>query len=464
MATPRFETLPTEGRAHRLDALVEVAEGLHLLMPEWWVRFGRVATELDSASGLPAYPLLVGSVPRRSAKTTLGWVFLTDRGLNFEDQSLVYTSYSGHEGRSQLMNDYLPLLERSEWYPRVSKIVRSNGFESITFDTGSTVETRSQSQSAGHGHSVDFAVIDEAWVDADNRREAALAPGTMTRPGAQMLILSTAGHAGSVFWNTKLALAEKSVGNPDSTIAAVHYAAARGADPEDETVWPTCMPMLRHPGNPDGTVLPAAVRHNLEIMDRAEWTRANYNIPTATLEDGPILSAAWVACQDEQTLNNPVVAVDSSPSVEQVAVVAADADGSVKVLEIRSGVVGLVGRLVELANELDPDRIRPQVVLDRTGPLAFIAAELERAGVDVPDFGAGEYQSASAAFRTAVADMQLHITPDPSIDAAAAGARQRETTDRWEWERTDESAPLIAASMAYYHARTRPGAPMPFFL
>ena len=74
--------------------------------------------------------------------------------------------------------------------------------------TGSRLTITAATEKAGHGGSLDFPVIDEAFAYTDARLEQALLPAMRARrrflPGPQLWIVSTAGNAGSTYLRGKV--------------------------------------------------------------------------------------------------------------------------------------------------------------------------------------------------------------------------------------------------------------------
>jgi phage terminase large subunit-like protein len=152
------------------------------------------------------------------------------------------------------------------------KLFRGFGNETISRANGSVLQLLSASESAGHGETVDLAIIDEAWVHRDAHVEQAVRPAMVTRKDAQIWGLSTAGTWRSEWWKGKLdagrAAAEMAV---DAGVCCFDWSAPDDANPADPAVWRACMPALGRLADE------ATVRADLAAMGLAEFRRAYLN-------------------------------------------------------------------------------------------------------------------------------------------------------------------------------------------
>jgi hypothetical protein len=84
------------------------------------------------------------------------------------------------------------------WWPRLAasplgadlRLFRGFGNECLEHANGSVLQLLSSAESAGHGETVDLAVLDEAWVHRDAHVEQAVRPAMVTRKSAQIWALS----------------------------------------------------------------------------------------------------------------------------------------------------------------------------------------------------------------------------------------------------------------------------------
>ena len=95
-----------------------------------------------------------------------------------------------------------PVLEERRDYT----VRLSNGKERILWNqNGSIIRPSATTPTAGHGKTLDLAIIDEAFAHTDLRVDQSFGPPMLTRPEPQTWIVSTAGTWESVYFNAKRA-------------------------------------------------------------------------------------------------------------------------------------------------------------------------------------------------------------------------------------------------------------------
>lgn len=391
--------------------------------------------------GLPAYREVVISVPRQAGKSVLLFAWMVWRCLSATDAvRIAYTAQTGWDARRKLLEDFEPHLRRSVVQRAVQRIYRSNAETAIVWRDGSRIEIVASVEDAGHGRVLDGAVIDEAWADADDRREAALIPTMVTRPAAQLWIASSAGTEASVYWHRKVELGRAAVAEP-SGICYFEWSAPGDVDTDDEDVWWATHPAL------GATIGIDAVRHARRTMTEPEFRRAMLNIPTSAQADRVVPAAAWDAiCSLRVAPSGRLrLAADAMPDRSRAAIVAFG-DGVAELVEAREGVTWLPQRLAELAR-----RHRAQVLIDGRGPLGGLAHDLRALGVRVRELRTDEVIAASARALDAICDRKVRVRSSPALDAAAAAVRKRPVGDRWLWSRQSSDvdvSPFVALALA----------------
>lgn len=410
------------------------------LMP-WQELVADVGLEL-MADGRPAYREVIVTVPRQSGKTTLVLSWEVQRALGWNGpQRIAYTAQTGWDARKKLIDDQAPLLMASPLAGAVRQVLRGAGNEGIWFQNGSRIEVMASTETAGHGKTLDMAVIDEAFNDVDHRREQAIFPAMATRPAAQVVVVSTAGTAASLYLRQKVDAGRKAVlEGHDTGIAYFEWSAPDDVDPYDEAVWWRCMPALGH------TITPEVVRHAAQSMAEGEFRRAFLNQWTAG-EERVIPVAAWDAVNEADAAPGERVTLALDVNPERSAAALAASDGRVvELVDHRPGVSWVVDRVAEVA-----ERARAQVVIDTAGPAGTFAAELERRRVRLKPITGRDLAMACMSFYDAVADVKVTVRRHPSLDAAVAAATKQSAGDSWRWARSSLSAdisPLMAASLA----------------
>lgn len=417
------------------------------LMP-WQQYVADVAFEFDEETGRPFYREVVVTVPRQSGKTSLMLATQLERALGSDRPSAIaYTAQTGWDARKKLIEDQVPMIEGSSVSAAVKRVLRGVGNEVVEFVNGSRLFVLASSPTAGHGKVIDLAVLDEAFAD-DGRREQAMLPAMATRPDAQMLMISTAGDADSVWFRRKVDTGRLAVENDsDAGIAYFEWSADPSVDVDDPTMWRDFMPALGH------TIDEATVSHARQTMPDNEFRRAFCNVWTESNER-VIPSQLWDAVQDPSAAPQPgfVFGVDAAPERSDAAIVASDGN-AIEVVDFRDGVTWVPGRLIELASKHNV-----AVCLDAGGPVGMFRQELVDAGVAVVDFGARELAQACMTFYDAVADSALSVRPSADLSAAVVKASKRRIGDSWAWVRRGGSSPLVAASLALRGVQAQPEA------
>jgi hypothetical protein len=163
------------------------------------------------------------------------------------------------------------------WWPKIKAsplrcmidVCRGFGAEAFMFANGSMILLASGTEASDHGETLDLGVIDEAWAQRDSAIEQALRPAMLTRPAAQLWVVSTAGNEFSAYFRAKVdegrARCETGV---IGTSAYFGYSAPDDTDPGDPATWRACMPAL------DITVSLETVASDFETMELAEFRRA----------------------------------------------------------------------------------------------------------------------------------------------------------------------------------------------
>lgn len=438
---PRYAT-PRTDRPSKIADLEVVATAMGMRLLPWQRLVGEVALEMTD-EGLPAYREVVVSVPRQAGKTWLLFAWLLTAALEAPDRGLVYTAQTALEGRAKLLDEVWPRAgRRLERYVR--RTYKAMGDTSIYLRNGSRIKVGSSVVDAGHGKTIDGAVIDEAWADIDDRREVALRPAMITRPHAQLWVASAAGTEQSVYWARKVAAGRHAAASGVTEgLAYFEWSAPEDAPSDDEDVWWQAHPALGH------TVSLRVLRaEHLRMRDAEdEFRRAYLNIPTSAKWERIIPQPVWDAvCGLQVAVERPErFAADAMPD-RSAAAIAVYGDGALELVESREGVTWVGERLRELW-----ERHRLPVVIDSRGPLGSVIEPLRAAGVRVRPATTDEFIAACARFLDAVTDGEVRVRRSPALDGAVAAARKRPVGDRWLWSRqasqTDVS-PLVAATLA----------------
>lgn len=412
----------------------------------WQRLVADVGGEIDPDTGLPAYREVILTVPRQSGKTTLVLSWEVQRALGWgKPQRIVYSAQTGNDARKKLIEDQVPILEPRKAKLGISSILRGMGNEAVVWRNGSRLVLLASSEDSGHGKTVNFAVKDELFADADNRRDQALVPAMNTVADGQMLTTSTAGTDASVALNQAVARGRAAVeAGQRSGIAYFEWSFAGDDDIDDPNVWWSNMPALGF------TITEDVIRHARLTLPEGEFRRAYGNLSTVA-EDRVIPVGVWdlVNSPDARPEGPLVFAVEVSPERDSAAIVAVDERGVGEVIEHRSG----IGWVIARAEELD-ERHHPRWAVDgsQNAPIAALVPDLDRAVSTLEEVT--HLSAACGRFFDQVADRKVMFRRHPALDAAVAGADRRYSGDGWRWARrgTVDVTPLVAMTIGVWAA------------
>lgn len=424
----------------------------------WQRDIADVALEIDPVTKRLVYRQVTITVPRQSGKTTLILAIAVHRALAMGPaQNISYAAQTRIEARKKWEDDHLPELLASP-FAKLLRVRKAPGNEAFIWRNGSRHGIVSATRKAGHGPVLDLAFIDEAFAQEDDRLEQAFKPSMVTRDQPQLYIVSTAGHALSLYLQGKVqagrAAAEMGLNRGS---AYLEYSAPEDADPADPATWWGCMPALGH------TVREEAIAADFTSMKLGEFRRAYLNQWTDGLpEEWSVISEdAWRACADEESPlpGRPVaIALDVKPGEATgcIAVAGARDDGRV-VGEIPrdchrpgDGTSWMIPRALELRAKYRPCAI----IIDKNSPAACLVGEAERAGLEFVAPTTAEVGQAFGLFWVSVADRVFcHLgNLQPQLRDAVKGAARRDIGDgAHAWARKNTSvdiSPLCAVTMA----------------
>lgn len=409
-----------------------------------------VALELNPATGLPAYREVRVKVPRQSGKTTMVWAVALDRctywGLL---QRCLYTAQDRNNSRAKWEEqaDFLSLSPLAA----MLDVRRQTGQERLIVPaTGSQIGITASGETSGHGFYLDLGIVDEAWAQKDERLTQAFSPAMMTRPAAQMWVLSTEGTDESLFLNDRCDDGRARVeAGSTSGVAYFEWSATDDMNADDEATWWACMPAL---GN---TVDIEVVRGDHDRLDPAEFSRAYLN-RRAPAGLTVIPTSSWHACRaPSSTLSGvPRFAVDVTPDRAWSSIAAAGWSGPgrvhVEIVDHQPGTEWVVDRVPELCRRWGDE----PVTVDPAGPAGSLVTELTAANVRVATTTGRELAAACGQFYDAVvaAPARLAHLDQPVLNAAVLAARKRPLGDAWAWARKagGDISPLVAVTLARY--------------
>lgn len=456
---PRWATPRDPGRKTLGPAVGRTAAALARRLMPWQQYVADVGGEVD-ADGLPVYSLCVVSVQRQSGKTTLDLAQSVQRCLARPRRKAWHTAQTGQDARKkwkELAEDVMasPLRDLVDGRPR-----SSNGAESLVFTNGSNLRPHPPTRDALHGEQSDLNNIDEGWVFDDLQGAdlmQAITPTQLTRPGAQTWVWSTRGDRSST-WFHGLIDAIQAGAIPGA--ALFDWGIPYDADPDDLQVIADHHPAFGHTVTMRSL---EAARANF-ANDPGGWARAYGNVPTGNAQR-VIPLTAWTdaATTDPLPGGRPAYGVATSADGGMTAIAAAvlDADGIpwVEVIAHRPGRSWAVDAARSLADAGEG------VAIDRRGPAAPIADQLELAGVELLQLGAAGYPAACQDVFDRIThpdQPRIRLRSHEALDTAADVAGRRVISDGgWIWSRTRSTgdvSTLEAATLAAWAVLRNPPA------
>ena len=400
--------------------------------------------------GTPVYREGVVLMPRQCAKTTTTLILELHRAILWGGPQVIgYTAQTGWDARRKLIDDQVPLIEASPLAASIKRVYRGAGMESIKFLNGSRIDVMPSTPTAGHGRTIDLAILDEAMSDEDDRREQAILPAMATRREAQLFVISTAGTQSSLYLKRKVdmgrAIVESGI---DTGVAYFEWSADPDDDLDDPKIWAENIPAMNY------TIDESAIRHARATMSEGEFRRA-YLCQWTHLEESVIPDKLIHRVLDPTTVPTGKLSfgIDVSMDRSWSSISVADETGRVELIEHRPGVSWVVDRAVQLYRQH-----KGALIVDGYSPANSLVDRLEAGGIPVTRYSLRDMVSACGVLYDAVLDDAIRIRPHPMLELALKSARKKMIASGWLWSRTIEEAdltPLFSATMAYYHATNR---------
>lgn len=428
----------------------------------WQHAAADLLNEHDGA-GVRTNPFVVCTIQRQAGKTSWLLAEAVERCmLGLPDRRVWYTAQNGQYARekwgelvAELMRPGAPL--------RNHVVVKStNGAERLIFPNGSTLRPFPPTKDALHSMQSDLVIVDEAWkhdLVRGGELLQAINPTQATRPGAQVVLVSTAGTRDSKWLRSFVDRGR--AGDPGVTY--LEWAIPDGADPLDVDAV-----VAAHPAAGRTIDREFLAREAVIMADSpGEYARAYGNRWTDATER-VISAAAWAAIRHRDATPAdgvpPALAADVAVDRSGADIVACwpTADG-VPVVEFvrRVPVNDAAGTLTAMHGEHGAD-----VWLDGgTGPSGSIVDDLTHRGelpAWVHTLSTRELATACAIMLDRIDGRTVAHRGEQLLDDAVAGAGKRNVGDGWVWSRRSSAvhvAPLIAASVALHGHTHRAPAP-----
>jgi hypothetical protein len=424
----------------------------------------RVASDLLNErlpDGRRAHSFAVVTVPRQSGKTT--WLLgeALERCLMSPGARVWYTAQNGQYAREkwkQLVDELhrpgSPLAGRL-------RVKLAGGGESATFPNGSVFRPFAPTRDALHGQQSDLVILDEAWTLASPGRGdelmQAIGPTQATRPGAQVVVVSTAGALSTSTFLKPLVDRGRAA---DPSLAYLEWSIGDDVDPFDLDAVAAAHPAVGWTIDRQFLDREAGVLVDMP----GEFARAYGNRWTKTLERA-IDPGVWLtaATPHRMPAGRPVFGADIALDQTRGSIVACNG-GIVEVVDSRPGTAWVAERMRQLVATHHP----AAVAVDRVGPSSTLADDLEHppagvAAVELFPLTSSVYAAACARFLDDVTHRRVQYRIHPALDAAVEAAAVRPLGEGWAWGRRTAAAPiceLVAATLASWADRHRPPAPI----
>lgn len=434
----------------------------------WQQQVADVAGEYDPVTLRPRFRTVGVSVARQNGKTTLVLVRIA-RQLLPRRQTVAYTAQDRSLARTKWM-EHVELLMETPFAQRVERIDRQQNREVMVMKNGSRyLPVTPSSKKAGRSLSIDLAIIDEAYAHEDMGVVKALEPTQITRPMAQLWLLSNAGDADSGLWWHYTELGRSMIERDDATICWVEYAPPGDpatVDVNDPENWRLGNPSMGETGGVDELAIRAA---SIET-DPHTFRKEHLNLWVDRAMTSGLTAAVWGGCYRDDLVPGQRVAfgIDFDTERTSGALVSAglvtDVDEAkvtpLEVIDVSSDLSTLVQRAAANANRYDG-----VVVIQSGSPAASEIPTLERLTAHgrkgkhrVKVIAQPEMARAVGSFYDAAVARRLSHRNDPRLNDAVAAAVRRHVGDTFVWQRriAESIAPLTAATLARWGVLTMP--------
>jgi hypothetical protein len=440
-------------------AVIDFAEKLGISLMPWQRQALIRGLELRSKSegGGYRFRTVLVLVARQNGKTTLLKVLSLWRLLE-DGAKLVLGTSTNLDTARESWEGVVELSESSdEIAPRVTKVRRANGEQSLVFDGGKRYKIAAANRRGGRGLSIDLGIADELREHASWDAWGALDGALTATPDPQLWALSNAGDDTSVVLNhlREQALGFIETGEGDDSLCLLEWSAPDECDLEDRAGRAQANPALGI------TITEATLASKAAKLPPNVYRIEHLCQRVASLDDA-IPSDAWRSCHDPQSSldgfrDRVALCLDASPDMRHITLVAAalGVDGRARI-----DVVGAWESPEDARNDLPTllAEIKPRVFgWFPSGPAAGLAADL----VALPktqELRASEVAAACQGFAEQVTARRVIHNGDPLLMAQVTGVSRLYVGDGWRFVRkgAGHADAAYAAAGAVHLARTLP--------
>jgi hypothetical protein len=417
-----------------------------------------VAHELDPATGLLWYDLIVIIIPRQNGKTTYIVAKLARSAEIAPWRQLIYAAQNADKAREKLIDEWYDRdLARHPYFGPRTKPRRSNGSAHIRWTAGAGLGSRifivPSNDSMADGKTVDDGVLDEAFVYADTSVIASIQPTMATRADPQLTIVSTVGEGddGLLLHYQDVGLA--AINDPDARIALFEWSADDDADGDDPAVWAQCMPAL------GTTITVERIRSYRTSMTNADFDRAWLCRRPTIAQSSAIDMDLWTEAAGDADVDLPITApfvtgvhIHPTRSHTSVAVAGGLPDGRVGVVVDRRPGTGWV---VDVLEQLTA-RHSVAIVADRSAGAGGIIDRAAGRGLAVDELSGVDVGGHCGTLVDELEQRSFAHQDQPDLNTAAAGSRWRPLGGARAFDQRAADVPLDpiqAATWALGHYR-----------
>lgn len=477
---------------------LELVRPAHLWIPPRADSFGDLAVEAGELAGLKPDPEQVLTLdallsvneaglwaalegadiaPRQNKKTfeleivALYDLFVAPRNL----VRLIVWSAHLFDTAQEAFRDLDEIIAGAPSFARqVKHVSRAHGKEAIELRDGRRIRFRARSETGGRGLTGDRVILDESFAIKAGEL-GSLIPTMSARPNPSVLYGSSAGKLSSAHLRT---VRDRGRKGGDPSLVYVEYCAEpgeceRGDDCDHRPGSPGCIlddevrVQQANTAVKNGRMTLEYLRNERRALPPVEFARERFGWWEDPIADGGAgwTSDQWEACaRRDAELEEPVVlGLDVAPGHGSAAIVACS--GPVHLVDHHKGTRWILGdeetpgRLLEI----DEAHEVAAVVMDPTGPVGGMIADLENAGFTVrsaanPDgrlvlLDGRQQSQACEQLLAAVIDGTFEHRDEYALNTAALNAGRRKVGDSFKWSRLDSSvdiSPLVATTGARF--------------
>lgn len=354
----------------------------------------------------------------------------------FGERLVVHTAHEFKTTQEHFLR-ILQLIEgHDDFRRRLRRVRTSHGEESIELVSGQRLRFIARSKSSGRGLTGDCIVLDEAFA-LTSTVMGTLLPTLSARPNPQVWYTSSAGDDTA----DELASIRRRGHAGSPAMAFMEWSAEPDADLDERSAWAQANPGLGYRISED------AVAKEREALKDPEFARERLGIWQRSQREPVIPMGAWTAVQDPRGGPDGRLRFGIAVTPDRTTgAIAASGAGTVELIDHHVGTGWVRDRAVHLAR-----RWEGVVVVDRNGPAASIADEIEGKGITVERLNGPQYARACSRLYDGVMNRAIGVRPNAVLTAAVAGAAKDRVKDQWVWSRTKSVAdvtPLEATTLA----------------